>query len=73
MGCFMDADAQKVLLEANLELGYENWLEYYPEESNPLNVAMFASGHGDGMYPSFWGLNASGRVACLITDFQVLE
>ncbi len=73
MGCFMDADAQTVFLEANPELGYENWIEYHPEQGNPLNVAMFASGYGDGVYPSFWGLNSSGETVCLITDFQVLE
>jgi Protein of unknown function (DUF4241) len=96
MGCFMDADAQKLLLEASEALdeqlgedsisyyddmiepemtanGQLSWLEHHPDKSKPLNVAMFQSGHGDGVYPSFWGLNANNQVVCLITDFQVLE
>jgi Protein of unknown function (DUF4241) len=96
MGCFMDADAQKLLLEASealdVQLGEDSisyyddmiepemtangqlsWLEHRPDKSKPLNVAMFQSGHGDGVYPSFWGLNSSGQAVCLITDFQVLE
>jgi Protein of unknown function (DUF4241) len=96
MGCFMDTDAQKLLLHASEALdeqlgedsisyyddmiepemtanGQLSWLEHHPDKNNPLNVAMFQSGHGDGVYPSFWGLNSSGEAVCLITDFQVLE
>ncbi len=96
MGCFMDADAQKLLLQAaealDVQLGEDSisyyddaiepemaangqlsWLEHQPDKNNPLNVAMFQSGHGDGVYPTFWGLNSSGQAVCLITDFQVLE
>lgn len=37
-----------------------------------LNVAMFASGLGDGSYASCWGLAATGEVVSLITDFGLL-
>lgn len=30
------------------------------------------SGHGDGGYPSYWGLDRSGQIASLVLDFLVL-
>ena len=36
-----------------------------------LNVAMFASGLGDGAFSSWWGLSAAGDVVSLTTDFGV--
>lgn len=44
-----------------------------PIDGNPLNVAMFDTGFGDGGYRSFWGLNATGEPLLLMTDFEVLE
>jgi len=44
-----------------------------PIEGNPINVAMFDTGYGDGAYWSFWGLDASGEPLLLMTDFEVLE
>ncbi|TPN47845.1 MULTISPECIES: DUF4241 domain-containing protein [unclassified Mesorhizobium] len=44
-----------------------------PMEGNPLNVAMFDTGFGDGGYKSFWGLDATGEPLVLMTDFEVLE
>jgi Protein of unknown function (DUF4241) len=37
-----------------------------------MNVAMFASGLGDGAYSSYWGLDDAGQVVSLTTDFGVL-
>ena len=37
------------------------------------NVIMFSSGWGDGAYATYWGYSADGDVACLVTDFQVIE
>jgi hypothetical protein len=36
------------------------------------NLIAFSSGFGDGFYPSYWGLDESGAIACLVTDFEVL-
>lgn len=44
-----------------------------PIDGNPLNVAMFDTGFGDGAYRSFWGLDAAGVPLLLMTDFEVLE
>jgi hypothetical protein len=37
-----------------------------------LNVAMFASGLGDGSYASYWGLDDAGQIVSLTTDFGIL-
>lgn len=37
------------------------------------SIAMFSSGWGDESYPSFWGYDENGEVACLVTDFLVTE
>jgi hypothetical protein len=39
----------------------------------PCNVIMFTSGWGDGFYASYFGYDAEGQVASLLTDFQVLD
>ncbi|MBS0249995.1 MAG: DUF4241 domain-containing protein [Proteobacteria bacterium] len=37
------------------------------------NVAMFASGWGDGFYASYFGYDKDGRVVALITDFAIID
>ncbi len=32
----------------------------------------FASGHGDGAYPVYWGYDRNGEACCLVVDFGVL-
>lgn len=43
----------------------------FPLRDEPA-VAVFQSGHGDGFYASYWGLDARGEPVCLVTDFGVL-
>lgn len=38
-----------------------------------MNIAMFASGLGDGLFESFWGLDAHGEPVLLVTDFRVFQ
>ena len=47
------------------------WNVHYLPTSK-LNVAMFASGLGDGSFESFWGLDAGGNITSLVTDFGIL-
>jgi hypothetical protein len=42
-------------------------------DPNGLNVIAFSSGWGDGAYPSYFGLDATGRAIVLLTDFQILD
>ena len=44
-----------------------------PIEGDPRNVAAFASGLGDGLYPVLWGLDDTGAPAVLLCDFQVIR
>lgn len=37
------------------------------------NAVMFGSGWGDGFYASWFGYDADGNVAALITDFQTID
>lgn len=37
-----------------------------------VNVAMFNSGWGDGFYTSWFGYDADGKVAALLTDFDII-
>lgn len=45
-------------------------LHYLP--GSKLNVAMFATGLGDGFFESFWGRNEDGEITSLVTDFGIL-
>jgi len=37
------------------------------------NVVAFASGFGDGTYPSYAGFDRDGRVVVVLTDFGILD
>ena len=37
-----------------------------------LNVVVFQSGWGDGLYASWWALDEAGEPLWLATDFEVL-
>lgn len=39
----------------------------------PANIAMFASGWGDGHYASWFGYSADDRAVALVTDFAVAD
>src|SRR5262249_16612407 len=42
------------------------------DQSAETNIVAFSSGYGDGAYVSYWGIDASGQLCCLVTDFGVL-
>jgi hypothetical protein len=87
-GCFMDLEAARVLdkrmsddsdyfeqLIAAAKPVYvhtRDWADFPLEAERGLNVVFFSSGFGDGTYPSYWGYDGAGRLACLLTDFRVL-
>jgi len=49
---------------------YWGCLEIDPQSGG--NVVFFDSGDGDGAYPSYWGLDRTGAVSALVTDFGML-
>ena len=48
-----------------------DWLNFHLPNRPDLNVVMFHSGYGDGMYPCYWGLTSEGKTCSLVVDFQV--
>lgn len=87
-GCFADAEAFAALRQAvagKPELT-EAWISEGEEAAKPLgmpfylnqpmgpaNIIMFGSGWGDGFYASYFGFDAAGAVAALLTDFAVID
>jgi hypothetical protein len=87
-GCFMDPHAGRLLsarmeqeddyfetIIDEMEKTYahtRSWADIHPDASSPSNVICFSSGWGDGSYPSFFGFDAEGNVAVLVTDFMVV-
>ncbi|HZC08255.1 MAG TPA: DUF4241 domain-containing protein [Ktedonobacterales bacterium] len=88
VGCFMDAQAavaldarydsdesfDEALINA-LETNRAQHLDYAAvtlDEASGVNLVMVESGWGDGVYASYWGLDAGGAPVCLVTDFSVL-
>lgn len=88
VGCFMDAQAAAALaaryeadesydeavidaLEANRSQGWD-YANIALDDVDGLNLILFASGWGDGIYASYWGFDADGAPLCLVTDFGVL-
>ncbi|HSD91196.1 MAG TPA: DUF4241 domain-containing protein [Kofleriaceae bacterium] len=44
-----------------------------PDETRPENIAIFSTGTYDGVFVSYWGLDAQGAPVVLITDFNVVK
>lgn len=38
-----------------------------------VDIAMYTTRFGDGMYPSIWGLDQNGEPTCLVTDFLIMD
>ncbi|OWA37291.1 cytoplasmic protein [Saccharibacillus sp. O16] len=49
------------------------WGNLVTDEETGLNVILFTSGDGDGVYASYWGIDENDEVVSLLTDFRVLE
>lgn len=49
-----------------------DWAMHAPMAGHRGNVALFASGLGDGLYRAYWGLDVAGNPAMLVADFDLL-
>ncbi|GEM_PF-2788441 len=65
-GLLLQAAAKPVYIHTR------EWADFQLEDETGLNVVYFTSGFGDGLYPSYWGYDGAGDLACLVTDFEVL-
>ncbi len=61
------------VLASELKDSNLNWVMHRPLPDDPARVAVFSSGWGDGVYPSYWGLDAAGQPLRLVTDFGIIE
>lgn len=68
---FFAAEFKKNAIDQNDPQDIGDWLNFYLPNRPELNVIMFHSGYGDGMYPCYWGTNDDGKICSLIVDFQV--
>lgn len=50
---------------------YGDWNNHLVEPNKGLNVIMFASGWGDGYYPTYWGYNDNKETVELTIDFLI--
>lgn len=87
-GCFMDDETASLVAEhmdedefadalgAELERTYEDTWSWANVEFDPdagANVVAFSTGVGEGLYASYFGLDAAGEVVCIVTDFSLFE
>lgn len=49
-----------------------DWLCFRIPGIPDSTVAMFSSGYGDGVNPSYWGIDSANNVCDLVIDFHVL-
>jgi hypothetical protein len=52
--------------------GIKQWRILPLADKSEANIVVCESGFGDGSYASWWGLDKSGKVVCLVTDFDIL-
>jgi hypothetical protein len=45
---------------------------FQPDEDRDETCVFFQTGNGDGVFTSYWGLDADGEPAVLVTDFNVI-
>jgi hypothetical protein len=58
-------------MEANAPSG-GGWANLVLDRASGLNMIVFQSGYGDGVYASYWGYAAGGSLVCLVTDFGLV-
>lgn len=50
-----------------------DWANLVVDPASGANLVVFSAGAGDGAYPCYFGRDAAGNVACLVTDFLLLD
>ena len=72
LGCFMDVAASDGAIDITDEL-LGLWLDHHPVPGRAANCVIVASGDGDGIYATYWGLDGAGQPVQLVTDFEILD
>ncbi|WP_343674242.1 DUF4241 domain-containing protein [Chitinophaga sp.] len=82
-GAFMDAAAGEVFgsymdsevideIAAEMEESYKHTRSWLLKELDGHTIALFSSGWGDGVYATYIGFDAKGKICRLVTDFGVI-
>jgi hypothetical protein len=56
-----------------MQKSYRHTRHWAVAEGESGSIAAFSSGYGDGYYASYFGLNATGAPAALVTDFGICD
>lgn len=67
-----EADPTDPLARVGPAVWQKGWGATVVDKESKGNLVAFAAGLGDGVYPSYWGLDAKGRPMMLLTDFGLL-
>lgn len=68
---FFAAEFKKNAIDPDDPDDYGNWVNFTIQNTD-LNVMMFQSGYGDGVYPAYWGVTNDNEIVSLVIDFFVL-
>jgi hypothetical protein len=68
---FFAAEFKKNAKEPDNPQDCGDWVNF-TLPSGDLNITMFQSGYGDGVYPAYWGMTHEGEIVSLVIDFHVL-
>lgn len=70
-----DAETDPILaaMEKNHRHALASWADVCVNQDTHTNIIAFTSGWGDGGYPSFFGFDENKNIACLVTEFGVLD
>ena len=68
---FFAAEFKKNAKDQNDPKDIGDWINFQLPNSE-LNITMFHSGYGDGVYPSYWGIDENGDIVSLVIDFLVV-
>ncbi len=68
---FFAAEFKKNAVDQDDPNDIGDWINFQLPNSE-LNITMFHSGYGDGLYPAYWGINKNGKIVSLVIDFLVL-
>lgn len=52
---------------------FRGWTSLCIDPTSGANIVVFHSGAGDGVYPTYTGRDAGGRVVALVTDFHLSD
>jgi len=68
----LDEEFKKNAVDPNNPNDSGDWVNFYLPNKPELNIIMFHSGYGDGLYPSYWGIDEKGEICSLVIDFEVI-